>query len=68
MSETEEPISWGQTVESTKEKIEAKQKAAENATPDGMELLGWTLDGWLSPYTLLDAKARPVYGFPVEEK
>lgn len=51
------------SIQSTKDYLAQKQKAAEVATPEGMELAGWALDGWLVQYTLIDTNARPVYAF-----
>lgn len=55
-------------VQNTKNTLMAKEKAANNATPEGMEFVGWCLDGWLTTYPLLDSKARPVYAFPEDER
>lgn len=46
-----------------REELAKKQLEAEENTPAEMELLGWMLDGWISPYTLLSGLARPVYAF-----
>lgn len=51
-------------VQNTKDVLAAKEAAATEATPEGMEFVGWYLDGWLVTYPLLDANARPVYAFP----
>lgn len=55
------------TVETIKETLANKEAAAREATPDGMEFIGWVLEGWLANYTLLDPAARPVYAFPIED-
>lgn len=52
------------TVQSIKDLLTEKEVSALEATPDGMEFIGWELDGWLASYTLIDDKARPVYAFP----
>lgn len=52
------------SVQENKDYLKAKQEAAETRTPEGMELMGWFLDGWLiNSYTPFDAKARPIYAF-----
>lgn len=50
-------------VQNYKDEIARKQTSAEANTPEGMELIGWYLDGWVAVYTLMDDKARPVYAF-----
>lgn len=56
------------SIQSTKDILASKQAAAEANTPEGMELAGWALDGWLVQYTLLDGNAYPVYAFPRKER
>lgn len=50
-------------VQGIKDELARKQTFAESDTPEGMELVGWYLDGFVSSYTLLDNNARPVYAF-----
>lgn len=49
-----------------REHLEEKQKAAEENTPAGMELIGWLLDGWISTHTLMSGLARPIYAYKEE--
>lgn len=60
----EEPQPAKGTVQSIKDLLADKEISAQEATPDGMEFIGWELNGWLAPYTLIDDNARPVYAFP----
>lgn len=53
-------------VQTFKDAMAARELAANKATPEGMDFLGWVLDGWISSYPLLEDKARPVYAFVVE--
>lgn len=68
MTENQEEESTEETprgvVQSIKDLLTEKEVTALEATPDGMEFIGWELDGWLASYTLIDVKARPVYAFP----
>lgn len=50
-------------VASTSEILASKQADAEGSIPEGMELAGWMLDGWVSAYPLLSDSAVPVYRF-----
>lgn len=50
-----------------KETLAEKEISARESTPEGMEFLGWVLDGWLATYPLMDGNARPVYAFPREK-
>lgn len=50
-------------VETTKQITARKQQEADDGIPDGMELVGWELNGWVAGYPLIDDKARPVYAY-----
>lgn len=52
------------SVDTIKQTLEEKEVSSREATPEGLEFLGWVLDGWLVQYPLLDDNARPVYAFP----
>lgn len=62
--EQEEMIIEQPTVQSIKELLAEKEISAREDTPEGMEFLGWVLDGWLATYPLMDGNSRPVYAFP----
>lgn len=51
-------------VETIKQTLAEKEVSARENTPEGLEFLGWVLDGWLVAYPLMDDNARPVYAFP----
>lgn len=48
-------------VQETKDILAEKELDANLGTPEGMEFIGWVLDGWLTSYPLLNDLARPVY-------
>ena len=52
------------TVQTIKDLLAEKEISAREATPEGLEFIGWELNGWLATYTLIDDNARPVYAFP----
>lgn len=54
-------------VQAVKDVIADKEATAHENTPEGMEFVGWLLDGWVAPYPLISANARPVYAYPHEE-
>lgn len=56
------------SVQGIKEELVRKQAAAEAATPEGMQFVGWALDGWVTTFPLLDSNAGPVYAFLQETK
>lgn len=53
----------GKSVQENKDILADKKTVAEAETPQAMELVGWAVDGWLSPFPLFDENARPVYAF-----
>lgn len=62
LEEVEVIVPIGQ-VETTKQILARKQQEADDGIPDGMELAGWELNGWVAVYPLLDENARPVYAY-----
>lgn len=54
-------------VQSIKETLAQRETDANASTPDGMKLIGWMLDGWVSTYPLYDGNARPVYAIKEEQ-
>lgn len=53
-------------VQTVKEELAIIEAAAQEGTPEGMEFLGWCLDGVVMTYPLISKLARPVYAYPRE--
>ncbi len=51
------------SVQGIKDYLAAKEVNDKEATPEGMEFLGWVLDGFLLNYPPISGLARPVYAF-----
>lgn len=53
------------SVQRIKDFLEAKETKAQQETPEGMEFMGWALDGFLVNYPPMSQLARPVYAFEI---